>query len=257
LGGRRRTPAGVLHSLYPRSSGRAGRSARRGTIAELSRPLAVAASLDRPLRGELLAASPGDGQGRREPDSARTGGSPAFRASPCAQYAENWARGKPRVGEPFPTVPRRRSSARTGRCSTRTGTGSTSSTYSRTDGRRRSRRRPRWRRADAPVSWKLSGHGGRARRPRKWNADVPATGKPSGSDTEHARRERHEREHHQARRPLRRDRRRRRPARTPVQSVHAEGARQVSAPVSGTRVWTSDHDGDAAPSAAARSVLWR
>jgi hypothetical protein len=26
LGGRRRTPAGVLHSLYPRSSGRAGRS---------------------------------------------------------------------------------------------------------------------------------------------------------------------------------------------------------------------------------------
>ena|SRR5215211_490111 len=50
----------------------------------LSRPLAVGASLDRPLRGELLAASPGDGQGRREPDSARTGGSPAFRASPCA-----------------------------------------------------------------------------------------------------------------------------------------------------------------------------
>jgi hypothetical protein len=64
---------------WPRSEDSLG-----ARIAELSRPLAAAASLDRPLRGELLAASPGDGQGRREPDSARTGGSPAFRASPCA-----------------------------------------------------------------------------------------------------------------------------------------------------------------------------
>jgi hypothetical protein len=43
-------------------------TARRADSARrVTRPLAVAASLDRRLRRELLAASPGDGHGRREP----------------------------------------------------------------------------------------------------------------------------------------------------------------------------------------------
>jgi hypothetical protein len=55
-------PRELPTSLPQWSSGRAARSAWGGRIAELSRFSAVAASLDGRLRGELLAASPGDGQ---------------------------------------------------------------------------------------------------------------------------------------------------------------------------------------------------
>jgi hypothetical protein len=85
-GGISDTPSGVIHQSPPvvkwtRSEVSLGRQDRGVNSAFTG----ACESRQAPPRGTARCV-PGDGQGRREPDSARTGGSPAFRASPCAQY---------------------------------------------------------------------------------------------------------------------------------------------------------------------------